>query len=185
MRSSAASDVYKRQDNELLDRLMLWNGARKPYGEWDLPFPLKGKSLDSKYEFLYFWNNTRDLYGKKVDLVELPGLLSLITVYSNGKININTAPYWILRSLDENITDTVAREIMAERLKKPFRSPRDLLRIEDIDMDTLYRFYDAITTKSRYFEITVTLIERVTNYTITVRGIYDKQRKKFVEKEID
>ena len=170
-------------DNELIEKLEHWNGAKKPEGEWNLPFPLKGKPLDSIYELFYFWNNTKDLYGKKVGVEKLPGLIKLVTVYSDGKININTAPYWILRSLDDDIDDILARNIMEERRKNPFRSPRDLLRVDGINMDILYRIYNIVKVKSRFFEIKITLkgVEGIH----TLRVIYDRNLKKVVEREFN
>jgi type II secretory pathway component PulK len=169
-------------DDSLIDYLTYWNGARKSPQRYIGKYPIKGKPLDSKYELLYFWNNTADLYGKKVGEVSYPGLLELTTVHSDGKININTAPYWVLRSLSVEIDDYLARKIMATREEKPFRSPRDLLRVEGITMNTLYSFYSLLKTSSRYFKITLRLKEG--DYAGTLEAVYDRQRRKIVEKRI-
>jgi len=166
----------------LEERLKVWNGAKKPSEGWDLPYPPKGKPLDSLYEFNYFWNNTKDLYGDKNSTIQKPCLLELTTVYSDGKINVNTAPYWVLRSLDGEIDDVLARQIIQTRNERAFTTLMDLLRVDGINMDLLYRINDLIKFKSRYFKITATLREgeRIT----TVEGIYDKTLKRFVLKKV-
>ena len=169
--------------NPLLEeRLEIWNGAKKA-ANWNLPYPPKGKPLDSLYEFNYFWNNTRDLYGNKNGVLQKPGLLELVTVYSNGKININTAPYWVLRSLDPEIDDVLARQIIEKRQQQPFKNLMDLLTVDGINMDLLYRISNLIVFKSRFWKISITLIQG--GYSTTLVAIYDKNTKHFIIKKIN
>ena len=108
--------------------------------------------------------------------------MELLTVHSGGRININTAPYWVIRALSPYIDDTLAREIIAYRKEHPFRSVQDLLNVEGIDMDLLYRIEDLLTTRSRFFKITLKL--EGGNTALTVEAVYDVLNKRFVEKRI-
>jgi general secretion pathway protein K len=161
--------------------LLVWEGVKPLEGEWKLPYPIKGKPLDSIYELQWFWDNSKDLYGKKVGNEEYPGLLELVTVHSTGKININTAPYWVLRALSPYIDDVLARQIMEKREEQPFKDVMELLTVDGIDMDLLYKIQDLLTTKSRFFKITLTL-EGDNSQTLTV--IYDREKNQIVEKSV-
>jgi len=164
-----------------IDRLMVWEGL-KPNEGFEFQFPPKKGKLDSLWELTYVWNNTSDLFGKKEGFIEFPGLVKLLTVYSDGKVNVNTAPYWVLRSLDEAIDDWTAREIMERRKERPFRDLLDLLGVGNLDMDALYRLRNLIKFSSRYFKIELTL--KSGDIKLTLVAVYDRVEKKIVEKEI-
>jgi len=164
-----------------IDRLMVWEGL-KPNEGFEFQFPPKKGKLDSLWELTYVWNNTSDLFGKKEGFIEFPGLVELLTVYSDGKVNVNTAPYWVLRSLDEAIDDWTAREIMERRKERPFRDLLDLLGVGNLDMDALYRLRNLIKFSSRYFKIELTL--KSGDIKLTLVAVYDRVEKKIVEKEI-
>lgn len=168
-------------DPYLLDLLLVWKGDQ-PRSFWSAKYPPKGRPLDSVYEIALFWEKRGDLYGKRIGQIEYPGLLEFLTVHSSGRININTAPYWVIRSLDPYFDDTLAREIIEYRKSHPFKSVNDLLNVEGIDMDLLYRVQDILTTKSRYFKITATLEGSATS--LTVEAVYDRWGKRFVEKGV-
>ncbi len=169
-------------DEDFLTYLYHWTGIKRTGERYVGKYPVKGRPLDSIYEVQYFWNNTGDLYGKREGSEELPGLLEFITVHSEGKININTAPYWIVRSLLPDMDEVLAHSIIEERLKNPFKSIQDLLRVDGMTMDILYRIQDVITFRSRFFKITLTLKsgERKTQ----LEAIYDRLKKQVVEKTI-
>ena len=169
-------------DPQLLELLLEWKGDR-PEEFWPAKYPPKGKPLDSVHEIALFWDKKGDLYGREEESgISYPGLLELLTVHSGGRININTAPYWVIRALSPYIDDTLAREIIAYRKEHPFRSVQDLLNVEGIDMDLLYRIEDLLTTRSRFFKITLKL--EGGNTALTVEAVYDVLNKRFVEKRI-
>jgi len=73
---------------------------------------------------------------------------SFLTVYGEGKININYADVQVLQSLSDNITSALAQLIVNRRLKKPFASPAQLRDIPGMT-DALYSsISDYITTES-------------------------------------
>lgn len=66
----------------------------------------------------------------------------------NQSININTAPIEILKALDPNITDFVAKEIVDYRRQKPIKHIQDLMNIRGISIDDIYTIQKIATTKS-------------------------------------
>ncbi|NPB05272.1 MAG: general secretion pathway protein GspK [Aquificae bacterium] len=169
-------------DYELLDRLLMWSGVRKPSGQPRTAFPVKGRPLDSVYELLYFWNETADLYGGNKGGITYPGLLELTTVHSDGKINLNTAPYWILRSLDDELDDALARQIIEERERSPFKSLQEVLRVPGVSADLLYRISKLVKFRSRYFKITLKL--KRGEFQTVLEAVYDRATDKVLEKAI-
>jgi len=168
-------------DPRFLERLKVWEGLAPKEG-FSFPYPVKGGKLDSLWELTYIWNNTGDLFGKKEGFIEYPGLMELLTIYSDGRVNINTAPYWILRSLDEAIDDWTAREIIEKRREKPFKNMLDLLGVGNIDMDTLYRIRNLIKFSSRYFKITISVKSGDIKFNFS--AVYDRQSRRFVERTV-
>jgi len=166
-------------DYELLERLLVWQGL-KTGGDFNFRYPPPRRPLSSKYELLVIWNNTGDLYGKKVGLEELPGLLELTTTYSGGKVNVNTAPVWILRALPGMDPATV-EQIVSLRQRKVIKDLKGLLGVGLIDMNTLYRWRDILTVKSRYFlvkmqlkggaKLTLWFIYELTTKRIVLEGV--------------
>ena len=167
-------------DDELLERLLQWEG-KKPYGGWG-EYPPPGKGLASKYELLLIWNNTGDLYGKRVGGEELPGLLQLTTVHSGGRVNVNTAPVWILKALP-GIDDATVEEIVELRRERVIKNLQQLLGVGSIDMNTLYRWSDVLTTQSRYFLVKMHLKGRATSTLLWF--IYDIKTKTVVEQGVE
>lgn len=90
--------------------------------------------------------------------IVIAGIESMLTTYGDGKINIQSAPYDVLRTLPE-VDDILARAIMEEREMmendepNPFSSVEDLFsRIDGLDP----RIRDRVTVSSQYYRITVT-----------------------------
>jgi general secretion pathway protein K len=83
------------------------------------------------------------------------GLFPYITLYSDGKININTASERVLKSLDEEIDDTLAKNILEYRKDKPFESTNDLKEVPGVTATLFARILSRITVSSSYFLITL------------------------------
>lgn len=78
------------------------------YAGLDKPYAAKNAHLDCIEELLMIKGVTRELfYGTG----ESPGLLSCLTVFGDGKININTAPKPVLRALSAEMTDDGVEEL--------------------------------------------------------------------------
>ncbi len=89
----------------------------------------------------------------------IAGIESMLTTYGDGKINIQSAPYDVLRTLD-GVDDILARAIMEEREMldddgnpDPFRSTDDLFsRVDGLEPSIASR----ITVSSSFYRVTAT-----------------------------
>ncbi len=167
-------------DPLLLESLLQWEGLKTNYYNWG-SLPIKGAPLDSKYELLYVWNNTGDLFGKEEGGEKLPGLLQLVTVHSSGKININTAPFWVIKALP-GMDEATASQILELRKEKNITNLNQLLGVGSINMDYLFRLQQILTTRSRFFKVDITL--NGTSTSTTLWFIYDLKKNRIVEKGV-
>jgi general secretion pathway protein K len=82
-----------------------------------------------------YMNSTDELYLiRGVDSRVYKALEPFITVYgvdaiSSVLININTAPLPVIMSLDDDMTEQLAKRIVKYRDLEPFKSPSDLVRV--------------------------------------------------------
>ncbi|MDO5297022.1 MAG: type II secretion system protein GspK [bacterium] len=76
-----------------------------------------------------------------------------MSVYSCGKVNINTAPVEVLRSLDEKMTETVVNEIDSMRRSSAFKDINDLRNVTGFDEDLRHRVSNYLCVKSQTFEV--------------------------------
>ena len=90
--------------------------------------------------------------------IQIAGIEQMLTTYGDGKINIQSAPYDVLRTLPD-VDDILARAIMEEREAveddepNPFASVEDLFsRIEGLNPAVS----DKVTVNSQYYRITST-----------------------------
>ncbi len=171
---------YLRIDPQYLDRLLIWIGKKD--GSFDSPYPIKRAPLNSKEELLYVGFKPEDLQGKTIGNNFYPGLWSLTTTFSSGRVNINTAPMHVLMALDPRIDQTLANRIIERRTKEPFKRPEDLVLVEGFTFDMLYSIRDYIDTKSRFFHIVMDL--KSGGYSVSFSAIYDRQEGKIVYKRI-
>jgi general secretion pathway protein K len=81
------------------------------------------------------------------------GLLDYLTIHSNGKININTAPVEVLQSLSAGLDQTIAEAIVEFRAEEDFASVQDLQRIAGIDQELINEIKERVTVKSSAFTI--------------------------------
>lgn len=154
----------------------------KKDGSFESPYPIKRAPLSSKEELLYVGLRQEDLQGKTIGKDFYPGLWSLTTTFSSGKVNINTAPFYVLLSLDRHMDEALANRIMERRSKEPFKKPEDLVLVEGFTFDMLYRMKNYIDTKSRFFHIVMDL--KSGGYSFSFSAIYDRQEGKIVYKKI-
>ncbi len=156
--------------------VLVWMGRER--GSLDTDYPLKLAPLDSKEELLYMGFRKDDLLGKTAGGKFYPGLWSLTTVHSNGKININTASVYVLMALDERIDETLAGKIVQRREREPFRRVEDLVLVEGFTFDMLYRIRDAVDVKSSNFHVVMDF--RVGDITLTYEFIYNRDTDEVV-----
>lgn len=161
-------------------RMLAWTGVET--SSFDTKYPIKRAPFDSPEELRYLGMSQEDLYGRTVGDVTYPGLLSLVSAYSSGKINVNTAPKYVLMALDPRIDGTVADRIIEYRSSKPFKKVQDLVLVEGVTLDILYRIQNYIDVKSRNFRIKATI--RTGDVETTLELVYDRGANKILYKRI-
>ena len=162
------------------ERLLAWIGKEPP--NFQSEFPIKGAPMDSPYELRYLGMSDEDLYGKEEGDVSYPGLLSLVTTYSSGKINVNTAPKYILMALDPRIDGPLADRIIEYRSSKPFKKVDDLVLVEGFTFDILHRIRDLVDVKSTAFRIRATVKSGDVETTLEI--VYDRSRNRVLYNRI-
>ncbi len=163
-----------------VDRVLAWIGKGLP--NYRSEYPIKHAPMDSPYELKFVGFTPEELYGRTIGDVSYPGLLSLVTTYSSGKININTAPKYILMALDPRIDSSIADRIIEFRSRKPFRRPEDLVLVEGVTFDILHRIRNIIDVKSSHFRVKATV--KTGDVETTLELVYDRVRNKILYKRI-
>ena len=80
-------------------------------------------------------------------------LLDYLTIYSDGKVNINTAPKEVLESLSESLDDSIASAIIEFRQEEDFMSIDDLRKVPGMSDEVFAEIRDWITVKSSFFSM--------------------------------
>lgn len=80
-------------------------------------------------------------------------LLDFVTIYSEGKVNINTAPKEVIESLGESMDSALAEAIVEYRKEENFESIEDLKKVAGMDQEVLDEIREWITVKSSTFSI--------------------------------
>ncbi len=169
-----------RIDTYYKENLLAWEG--KTNIKIETPYPIKRAPLDSKEELRYMGFKEEDLLGKTIGNDFYPGLESLTTVYSSGKININTASRYILMALEPRIDEGLASKIIERRNKEPFKRVEDLVLVDGFTFDILYAVRELVDVKSRYFHIVMDI--RSGGFSSRFEAIYDRQNDKIVYKRL-
>ena len=82
-----------------------------------------------------------------------------LTLYSNGKVNLNTAPAEVIRCLDAQVSDTVVNELTSRRVQKVLKSQEDLRNLAGIDADLAFRLGKLSGFTSEHFRIRVVVLD--------------------------
>jgi general secretion pathway protein K len=151
------------------ESLVDWLKNKNGKTELEGPFLNKAPILSCK-ELLLAKDMTKTiLYGQKLgDSGNLPvfsGLIDYVTVWSDCKININTASHVMLQSLSDKIDAEQADKIVTYRErdsnageKQVFKKEDELQKVEGMSSDQANesifpRVKDLITVRSHYFSI--------------------------------
>ncbi|MBI2265994.1 MAG: general secretion pathway protein GspK [Armatimonadetes bacterium] len=129
----------------------------------------KDAPLDSLEEILRIRGCTPEMYyGRPKETPPVPGLSELLTLYSGGKVNINTAPREVLESLDSQVSPSLAYSIISHRASEPFSSVDELKKIPGVDFDLIYRIKKLAQARSEYFQIEARTEEENVRHTLRV-----------------
>ena len=149
---SLADAVVDWLDNDEAPRV---GGAESPY-YLSLPFPYK-----SKNDFFDTIDELRLVRGMTPEAFEK--LRPFVTLYSSGKVNLNTAPKPILLALSAGqdaaeageITEATADQIIEYRKEKPFQKIEEIGNVSPFlsDLYKKTRIRDLMDTRSTAFHV--------------------------------
>ncbi len=94
------------------------------YSQLSPPYTSKGGPLSSVEE-LYLVKG----YGKE----EMKRLSGFVTVYTDGKVNINTAPLEVIEALSPDITEDLARNVLSYRKSSPFKETSEIRKVSGFE----------------------------------------------------
>jgi general secretion pathway protein K len=117
------------------------------YGNLETPYKCKNASLDTTEELLLVKGISQDVFERMRDYV---------TVYGDGKININCASKRVIESLSEKMDPALAQMIINRRKFKPFDS---IVKLRDVPgmTDGIYNTIRKTVTVSptdQYYHVT-------------------------------
>jgi general secretion pathway protein K len=152
-------------DPQLIDPIIDWldpDNNPEPFGAENAyyqtlspPYPCKNGPLTAIEELLLVKGMTKEiLYGTG----EKKGLIHFLTLYSDDKVNINTASAEVLQSLSDKIDKNLAQAIIDYRQKEPFK---DTIKYDDIKslpgmtLDIFNELNDQCDIKSSTFSLHV------------------------------
>lgn len=107
-----------------------------------------------------------------------------LSLHSEGKININTAPREILLCLDEQMTDGLVQEIVSKREEGSLSGEEDLRQISTIDEDLLFRLNRLVRYNSQYFRVRINVSSPPGPIRIEAVVLRDKKNPKVVRWEV-
>jgi len=147
--------------NALIDWIDRDQNRRIPMGADGLDYPRdmpsKGRDLDSIEEIKLIKGIGKYYSGKVIFGRAYPGLKDVLTVNSNGKININTAASEILLSLDDEMNSELVAEIIRRREAAPIEKLDELIDVAGMTHDLMYRIKKFATVKSNNFRAIITV----------------------------
>jgi general secretion pathway protein K len=166
-----AFDIFQRLfyyleiDTQVLYNIIDWIDKNKDSsgGEEDyIDFPAKNDKIDTLEELKMIKGITPEIFeGKKeegktvISGEEKPGLKDVLSPYSDGKVNINTASVYVLMSLDDDIDESLASSIIAYRKENPFTNVNDLIKVDGMNSDIIYRIKNFVDVKSKNFLVNI------------------------------
>ncbi len=131
-----------------IDKNQFSNGGVEVYTD----YPAKNRKIDTLEELRLINGIDNQVFNGTVENGEFkPGLKSLLSPYSNGKVNVNTASKWVLMSLDQDIDSALADAIIAYRKNKPFKNLNDLNLVDGVTGDIIHRISTVADVKSKNF----------------------------------
>jgi len=108
------------------------------------------------------------------------------TIFSTGKINLNTAPAVVLGSLSEKMTETAVKQILAYRNRRRFDSTETLKQLQGMTDAIYYDIEDKLVLEGTYYSIWVEGQSRESRVRVgaVVKREEDKFKKVWFKKEL-
>lgn len=104
--------------------------------------------LNAKNYFLFSLSELSYIFAKE----DLDKLLPYVTFFGDGKININTALYPVVKALHKDMSEEVAKRIIETRIEKPFENIGQVTKISGMERVGI-EISDMISVKNTSFFI--------------------------------
>jgi len=133
------------------------------------PYPCANGPLDTPGQLTLIKGFTsKNVYGTD----KKRGLAELVTAYpdesnNRGRININTADYMVLMSLNEDLTESLAKEILKYRESNTFEAPEELRDKFGLDPELFNNIFGLISVKSSHFIVRIEGLFRQARIVVT------------------
>ncbi|MBN2061309.1 MAG: general secretion pathway protein GspK [Deltaproteobacteria bacterium] len=158
--SSEEFNINPDEVNDILDAIKDWLdpddevtrfGAERGYYEsLENPYRCRNGSLKSIEEMAMIEGITEDLLFGNEDRI---GIYDFLTIYGNGKVNINTAHPVVLRSLSDRLEQEMVEDLLDYRERKEHELGDKLWYKNVIGTEEDIFDQEIISTMSTYFEI--------------------------------
>ncbi|MBW1712145.1 MAG: general secretion pathway protein GspK [Deltaproteobacteria bacterium] len=83
---------------------------------------------------------------------ERPGLLELVSAFGGPRINVNTAPAFVLRALDTGMRESLVKGVIELREERPIRKLTELRGLVGMSPDQYKIISPMLDVKSSWFE---------------------------------
>ncbi|BBM83559.1 general secretion pathway protein GspK [Candidatus Uabimicrobium amorphum] len=160
------------------DGIVAWLKEKK--GKMKEKYPTK-VAIYSLKELLFAKgiDQTTLLGGEDKKKRKVTGFANYITIWSQGKVNINTASQQVLLSLSDKMTPDIAKAIIAKRKNREdvFKKTAELpQKVSEVTKNVFGEIQDKIGVSSEYFRITATA--KTENVTKQLVAVVHRQEKK-------
>ncbi len=157
----------KNLNERLVDYLWDWvdtdsdsrtSGAEGTYYKTlPISYPVKNRALDTLSE-LHLVQGFTDKALKELGFRDRLGTPDLnqsdwLTVFSDNKINLNTADPLIIRNLIPGVPDVFVNELVARRKVEPFESLDDIKTLTGMNDELFNQMSPMVDVDSQYFSI--------------------------------
>lgn len=172
-------------ENGLVDAVADWidiNDEPRPFGgetydyyqRLSLAYAAKNSQLDSMEELLLIKGYSPMVYKK---------LAPLVTVYTDGRVNINTATKEVIMALHGDITEDMAQRVIDYRRENPFHDTAEIRKVRGFETIG-FGLQGKITVQSKIFRIfskvdiggTIREVEAVIQTGQNFKTLYWRQR---------
>jgi len=139
-------------------------GAENDYYQ-DLmdPYPCKNAPFDILSELLLVKGMTREIFqgqagDRSKDIKPTDGIHQFLTIYGDGKININEASPTVIQSLSDKVNFHLTQSIVEQRKFKRYGNIRQLQDVPGMTQQVYESIRELVTVRpeSRYYNVTVT-----------------------------
>jgi len=116
------------------------------YSMLDPAYRCKNKPLEAVEEMLLIKGITPEIFER---------MRSYVTVYGDGKVNLNSAPKLVIESLSEKMDTAVAQMVVERRKIEPFQSVAELRDVPGMT-DSIYEAIKntvTITSEDQYYRV--------------------------------